>query len=1262
MDTGVERKYILPKNDEEPNVGDSMTNRTLFTTYDYDGKIGLGRAVTITSSSGTNDVRVVEFMKDASVVLVHAQVYDQFGFSSKTCVPGDTAVNTRLMTAIDKYLVVRYLEAIGLADEDAVNTGRLWSAYTLMPKSSDFDMDGIPDGWELYVMFGTNTCAGATNFTMDTLKISPWKYDDARALSPSGLNLLDEYDRGMIPTDPWQTDSDGDGILDTFAYQYHLKGDEVLADSDGDGLSNYAEYLLTEAFALTDPVTGNPVVFDPDDAYSIDPNRRDTDYFYKGVFGELYAGEIFSDHDLVEDRLEDLWGLKYSSRYQWDADKDKDEDRWSLYSEARYNRYTGTILAPRVSHYVDETEMRDAPKPTLFLGLRYNGTQKVAGAPVVVKTYTAHASDFIKEDLDATFSTTPGEKEEHTAYIGEWSRRTVRGVLAPGYVVTESGEDTNPFVIEYALYSRADFYTVHITGLMDLDSQLGAKYPDDEYTLDYVTYIALVEKFGTDTIQLISNTTGWKQFEGAVSLTHDGNLEKGYITLFGERVGAVNLLTGEYSLDLEPFGKYKVDRVDETDGGSMQTSLEQARFRIRYKTLVPTMQDQNLKLYLNTPASGYVREGINTLEVFYDLDSDGEYTPGEPMAVANNVNVGWYGAVADMELTDTSPIFTRLVLSSTDNDREKIWSVNNENERVEGSTGSPNGSRFDRLRIIRREFNLVWTNNLGEATDTANYTFDYPEEELKYALVDKWIDFNGKRDRLTEKDILSSGTFDIDWDGLYDEIRTNSIIATFVQNNRNPPNKCGLDLQRAKYAIYIGDTNATIYPIITVRKFDDGALRQVPVPVSPGVDNQIVYTPWPEFKWNMNYRDTYTAFQVEILSTSSNSIWKSGIRRAPPRDADGNYRFRPDLFIGDGYANESNYLWRVSMYNSKFKEDLWSEPVNFRLNVVDSGYTYGKIPVSVRYFGPKDALSNGVIKVEAHRNPDFTDVPEARYVVTNTADIQSFGSEHAANVVLRGLEKGEYFICAWVDLTNDYGTVNWRDPCESWGYAAAREADPENAFSPVAVKLDTADGQSGTVCVYIEDTDTNQNNIPDIYEIIVNGGTLDGGATNVDWTVDGDIAISTKITGNLKALGGNAKEADNGLQATLATTMKKKSFAALSLGVSPDSLSVSPDGSIAVEKTVEGVEISDIGFDAEGNIVIAVEASLSSPSADSTFYTVTVKPTVSVTCKVYRKTSLAEADWTLVSETPVVVGAEPVAVSAKASGDGMSGFYKVVIE
>ena len=58
----------------------------------------------------------------------------------------------------------------------------------------------------------------------------------------------------------------------------------------------------------------------------------------------------------------------------------------------------------------------------------------------------------------------------------------------------------------------------------------------------------------------------------------------------------------------------------------------------------------------------------------------------------------------------------------------------------------------------------------------------------------------------------------------------------------------------------------------------------------------------------------------------------------------------------------------------------------------------------------------------------------------------------------------------------------------------------------------------------------------------------------------------------------------------------------------------------------------------------------------------TVKPTVSVTCKVYRKTSLAEADWTLVSETPVVVGAEPVAVSAKASGDGMSGFYKVVIE
>lgn len=1253
--TGVSIAYLLPEGMALPFVGDDMTGKELYSVYAYGDKFGMGRLVTVTNTTNAASDemnRVVGVYPDSTVVLVHAQVYDAFGFSAKTCVSGTDAVNTKLMTALDKYLVVRYLEAIGLADEVSVNTNRLWKDYTLTPGVTDSDLDGIADGWELYTMFGPQGVESATQYgSIADTAISPWNYADARANGPTGMWPLYEFDRGNAPTDPWQTDSNADGILDEFAFMYHLKGDSALADADNDGLSNYAEYLLSEVFDLG-------VKFDPDNAYSI--SEFDSDYFFR--VGDLYVGEIFTDHDMVEDSLEDRWGFDYVSRYLWDASSDRDEDEWSAFAEARYNRYTGAIQADKVSHYVGELELRDAPSPTINLTVRYNGTQTIGNAPIVVRanSYERPPSLFASP-ADALYTITPGEKQTGTKYLGEWGRRTVRGFLNPGYIVPET------FEIEMASINSSDSYTVKVTGLAALNPALGAQYPDGTYAMSYDEYIYLLNLFGSEYIQLQVEEFTWSRFidDSIITLTQDQDGKKGYICLLGVRIGTVDLITGEYSLDLTLLGEirgYQVDGDEEAQPGDDNDTtgdtdvydenhptrtLQQSSFRISYETLVPTMQERKLTLNLGDTANGYLREGTNMLVVFYDLDNNSEYTPGEPMGVVYGVEVGWYGATAEVELTDTTPIFTRIDLTTGATDRDKLYGTDVSDKVQPGLPAAYQGNEYVRLRVLREGF--VLAGGMLYTLDGSGVT--------NRVLVDKYISISQAK-FLTEGDILETGDFDVDWSYAQKDVFKNANAHSSIRNG---------DVVGLVYKILLGDKNETQeLALRSIRYFDYKSVRQKPRLVSPGETDSVVYAPRPTFKWTMSTNNTYMAFKLQILTKNREVVWDSGVRRAPARDSDNNYYFRPDVFVGDGLENNSNYLWRVSMYNSKFQDDFWSsEDYEFRMNTVDHGYTYGSIPVCVKYFGPGKVFSNSVVRVEAYTTPDFSGEPVARSVVredrrdavcmTNTA--------HEASVTLTGLPEGQYFIRAWLDFDESvkYGTVCRRDENEAWGYFCAREADPENPYSPVPVKVAIADGASQMPTVYIEDPDRNNNGIPDSYEIVYNGGKLDDGAGNTDTTIDGDIAINDELAGNLSKKGGNGPVA-SGMQSMIASTFKSRTFAALSMGVSPNQVNVAPNGSILVESEVKGVQIASFAFDKNGDVAMTLTADLSAVDLTSGIYNVVIADKVGVKCTIYRKTSLSDAEWTAVSSVDTVLGNGETSITIPLGEPRDSGFFRVAVE
>ena len=403
--------------------------------YEYGGQVGFGRA---TTASG----QIYAIEENAEVVLVHAQVYEAFGFSPFTANPAVDPldwVNTKPFTALDKYLVCRYFEkAYGLADEAEMNANRTWAAYTLKPGDPDGNRDGIPDGWELYVMFGD----GGTPATLDDTQVSPFATiggtsaddyvrDPENTPDGGGVSIIDEFGDGTATTDPWNIDTDGDGIPDSDAHEYGFANGAYGGDDDNDGLSNYMEYLIAKGFAAHYADLGFKAVSHLN-RYSV--GQAAPDYFLR--VGSLYLGEMFGDHDFIEDYWEDRYATDsmngvdyYVSRYRYDPWHDFDNDGWGNFAECR----AGTDPT-RVSTYLMEGElMAQHPTPTIHLRAIYPNYKEAADASVslVVQAFGEGRTD---GSPDAVWRIA----ESFTRNLGANSGETLHINLGPGSVMPGS--------------------------------------------------------------------------------------------------------------------------------------------------------------------------------------------------------------------------------------------------------------------------------------------------------------------------------------------------------------------------------------------------------------------------------------------------------------------------------------------------------------------------------------------------------------------------------------------------------------------------------------------------------------------------------------------------------------------------------------------------------------------------------------------------------------------------------------------------------
>ena len=379
---------------------------------------------------------------------------------------------------------------------------------------------------------------------------------------------------------------------------------------------------------------------------------------------------------------------------------------------------------------------------------------------------------------------------------------------------------------------------------------------------------------------------------------------------------------------------------------------------------------------------------------------------------------------------------------------------------------------------------------------------------------------------------------------------------------------------------------------------------------------------------------------------------------------------------GQFFDTVGSYSWQVSMYNAKFRfdaADFWSDPsifstaVNAQQEVNDHGYS--SIAVAVRYAGPSTVLgkyadlttAQGKVVVQAFTTPDFAGNPLAQTVVTNDVDALAIAE---ANGWLKGLPAiGTYFIRAFIDMDGDGKLSEW----EPWGYVA----------DEVALVNDGTIVKAPLVSVWIEDSDSDRDWVPDAYEYAAKGWTTSwetlkgnkktqpGGVTTV--LANGGIVLTLPV-GDLTDAG-----ISTGLPGASLTAMQSPNFVAAVMGITTGTYQTTLE---AIAEATRGrlvansVRVVAFSLAQDGSTVnLTVGAEVASGIAGSIveqYYQFAGSDTVKVNVKVLKKNALSDTEWTVVYTTadPVTITAEmhetiPVQIDDQ---DLKSGFFKLELE
>ena len=937
---------------------------------------------------------------------------------------------------------------------------------------------GLPDWWTEYYLQQNPELDPDTVITWDTvieyngMRIPAWQAylrDLAEGLLPDGKKHTNEFADTR--------DMNGNGLPDWWEEFWKLGNTDADGDPDNDGLSTFAEWLATEGDYPYNVTNGFPRL-NPTLTYSTP--LKVTDYFLAGptqnldaagkhIYAGEYLGEIFSDHDFMEDWWENLYSRTYADSKKYDPLADKDEDGWSNWAECRaalWGNYFNAELIDEWMGMQSEQHVTDYPEPTIALRVTYHGIRDISGhgeqdnqenygaGPnsanghhLVVRTISGQSPR-----VDATF-VVPTVPSSQTRYLGPFKGdKIMHGQLSPGHL------NGNSIIFERANIGSDKTYFWS----WEWYDRQNIQHPDtvvgsfESYRYWYSLY---------PHIQLQGAELNWESFTISVdSLTGTAD-----ILLNGNSFGTIDTVTGEYELDMSKFDK----------------NLSDYTFRVTYASRIGHEWPQTVYLSdskeLSTGSNdeyfgnGRVREGRNVIEAFMDLNNNAEYDEGEPYGVVRNVQIGWHKtAEVVLELSDDSAIMPRVLLKQEDEGDDGAAADDGAVEKPVASTLTKT------VRVTRRLVNGISENEGKHLTERQLLTKSVVLDDHPY---------------LTESDVVIVNKPDLDWSWLARDAK-----------------KFGIEkIETVTYSVdevsQLADGTMEEKTLATfVKTFS--AARTVATPVSP-IEMAPVYSASPTFAFAAS-DDKATGYRLQVRTRDGVTIYDSDFRLLPGRTGStvGKpvYEVTPPIFVNREViagvttnravlADGADYQWRVALVNAKYNtvdENSYSPWADFQMDVANRNRYpqqptgYGLVPLAVRYFGPL-AVTNGTIAssnvvVEAYENADFRGQPLAQLRIADIGNIANRANVSATDVILRGIRPGRVFLCAYIDQ-NQNGV---RDRWESWGYAnmvgkGMRAIYNPDSYEVSASAADWVNAEKGVAArvIYIEDCDVNQNEKPD---------------------------------------------------------------------------------------------------------------------------------------------------------------------------------------
>lgn len=1045
----------------------------------------------------------------------------------------------------------------------------------------------VPEWWLVYKGQDYAESAAVSQVIYDYLS------DIAKGLQPDGT-IKEDYAA--------TSDVNTNGIPDWWESLYGLDGKTY--DTDNDGLPDYIEYYVSEILA---PTLKLSIKLDPNNQMS---DGLTLDYFVK--LGDLYLGEIFTDHDQMDDVWENGYDMSAVSRYIYDPNNDPDKDGWSNYAEYRAKTDPTSFAAKG------------------FMGIQ-NAEYPIPSIEFTVSTDTDISAD-AKFIVQAKRSVLPHEEDDGgydaTWYVGMSSN--VTQVVDFTHTWSKSGSSSaneeKPYTKYIGRYLDGT-QTLHLSPGSITPGSVKIHIYDPEYTV-------LIRETGRSLIY--PDAIEWED----IAVDVEGDL---IVSTHSRKIGTVDYKTGTITINYTQiplaidlaFNLANGDQKD-SDGNTYSTTLDtrNAYYGIEWKAQ-PVNGGRYNTYYLSEADVGHLREGKNDFIAFLDENSDGEYTIGEPFGAVNGVDVGWDAAKVSIKLTKTNPLFPRFDIMSGENDRDYWYGTPATSQTSSSTTTTEDGTEVtftpDSATLNGR---LVRVRVIRHSTDIGEFTKD-----KQVAIFDKYLNLD-KRGYLHEGDILKSGEYDLDWTAAKDIFSGTT------------------DFGRINYVVVVGENGEYTNTTKIARHYDTKAAGGRVAAMN--LKDVHCYGARPSFSWMMRPAresnlefNTYTAFSIKILS-GSDVIYNSGTQKMPPIDQDGYCNWTAPISFGDIVRGDKKYsvlpysgdfTWRIAIYNSKFQDDSLYAEGKLSASVESEGkfvegHGYGSLDVTLNYAGPAllldevgkvtGGLPKGQIRVEAFETPDFAGEAVA------SAFAQKVDGELKAMVCGLEIDKA-YYLRAYLDSDGDQKKSDW----ESWGATTV-----PTTVTPVPNK----------VSFYLEDCDTDQDWLPDAWEYAKAGNLTTLGGNNEKKLTATEGLWSLQLQGSMSL---DKPTQQKLLVAPSADTFVTQSFASLLLGAPID---ISDDG--AIKGQIEDGSLVITGFTvANGKVTINLDATVSSVLNTALAKLYKVEDNLKVKVVVLHVETLDDDDWTEAgSKENVTFGGEAQTIEINLEpGASANGFYKVKI-